>query len=184
MASTAGLHERDLSVVRLPSDIEKIDKPFTWQRPTTSALDSKTLQLNVVPGADYVQHYAAIIAIYLSLQGRDPNVVQYMLPSTPECFSPLIHSNLAKMGKVDIANLGYVYGLNRWTADGEWEDDNVNPLFSWKKMLSKQGCRICYWGDIGGNGKPKLSSSSPQPAMSGESSRLFPEVFSCFLLSQ
>ena len=184
-----GLHERDLSIVRVPSDIEEMDKPFNWQRPTTSALDSKTLQLNVFPGGDYVQHYAAIIATYLSLQGRDPNVVQYMLPSTPECFSPLIHSNLANMGKVDIVILGYVHGLDRWTADGEWEENDVNQLFSWKTLLSKQGyriaflgCRICYWGDIGGNGKPKLSMIIPQLAMSGESPQLCPGVFLCFLL--
>ena len=78
----------------------------------------------------------------------------------PEYLSPLIHSNLAKMGIVDIVILGYVHGLDRWTSEGEWEDDDINQLFSWKKMLSKRGyriaflgCRICYWGDIGGSGK-------------------------------
>lgn len=62
-----GEHQRDPSVVRI-SSLEKKDKPFNWQRPTASVVGTKTLQLHYFPGTDYVQHYAAILATYLSLK--------------------------------------------------------------------------------------------------------------------
>ena len=71
-----GEHLRDPSLVRI-SSIEKKDKPFNWQRPTASAINSKTFQLHCFPGIDYVQHYAAIMATYLSLTGGQQDIVQY-----------------------------------------------------------------------------------------------------------
>ena len=62
-----GEYQRDPSVVRIASN-EKTDKPFNWQRPTVSVLDTRTLQVHVFPGIDYVQHYAAILATYLALE--------------------------------------------------------------------------------------------------------------------
>lgn len=125
-------------------------------RPTTTVLDSSTLQLNVFPGIDYVGHYAAITATDLCLKGKDPSIVEYILPTKRERFEPILNSNLAQLGQVDIVIIGYVHGMDRWT-HGPWAQDN-DELFSWKKMLTKHGytvaflgCRICYWGDIGGN---------------------------------
>ncbi|KAI4159121.1 MAG: hypothetical protein L6R39_000420 [Caloplaca ligustica] len=151
-----GEHQRDPSVVNI-SSIEKNDKPFNWQRPTASVVDLKTLQLHCFPGVDYVQHYAAITATYLSLEGGQQDIVQYTLPSQHECEEPLLNSNLKEMGAVDIVVIGYVHGLDRWTR-GPWEGSNSNNLFAWKKTTSRRGyriaflgCRICFWGDIGGN---------------------------------
>lgn len=62
-----GEHQRDPSKVSI-STIEKKDKPFNWQRPSASFPSSETVQLHCFPGTDYVQHYAAITATYLSLQ--------------------------------------------------------------------------------------------------------------------
>ncbi|KAK4693626.1 hypothetical protein P7C71_g3812, partial [Lecanoromycetidae sp. Uapishka_2] len=150
-----GKHERDHERACIAS-IEKRDKPFNWMRPTTTTLDPTTIQLNVFLGVDYVEHYAAITATALCLKGKDFSVVEYILPSKTERFEPFLNSNLAQMGIVDIAIIGYVHKMDRWT-QGSWAE-STNELFSWKKMLTKQGyhvaflgCRICYWGDIGGN---------------------------------
>lgn len=150
-----GEHQRDPLKAHIAS-IEKRDKPFNWMRPTTTVLDSNTLQLNVFPGIDYVEHYAAITATELFIKGKNPGVVGYTLPSEIERFEPLLSSNLAQMGPVDIVIIGYVHGMDRWTK-GPWVE-GADELFAWKKMLTKQGycvaflgCRICYWGDIGGN---------------------------------
>ncbi|KAA6408262.1 MAG: hypothetical protein FRX48_08004, partial [Lasallia pustulata] len=70
-----GEHKRTSSGVNI-SSLEKRDKPFNWQRPTTTQIGSKTLQLLCFPGVDYVQHYAAITATYLSLTKRDPDIVR------------------------------------------------------------------------------------------------------------
>ncbi|KAK0509717.1 hypothetical protein JMJ35_008111 [Cladonia borealis] len=151
-----GEHQRDPSVVRITSN-EKTDKPFNWQRPTVSVVDTKTLQLHVFPGTDYVAHYAAILATYLSLEKGQQDVVQYTLPSQDECLKPLLNSNLAEMGAVDIVVVGYVDHLERW-AEVPWEGNSSSNLFSWKMITSRRGyriallgCRICFWGDIGGN---------------------------------
>lgn len=130
-----GEHQRDPSVVRI-SSLEKKDKPFNWQRPTASVVGTKTLQLYCFPGIDYVQHYAAILATYLSLKKGQQDVVEYTLPSQHECLEPLLSSNLAEMGAVDIIVVGYVHGLERWTR-GPWEGNSSSKLFSWKKTTSR-----------------------------------------------
>ena len=151
-----GEHQRDPLVVRI-SSLEKKDKPFNWQRPTASVVGTKTLQLHCFPGIDYVQHYAAILATHLSLNKGQQDVVHYTLPSQPECLEPLLSSNLAEMGAADIIVIGYVDALEHWTR-GPWEGNSSSKLFSWKKTTSRRGyriaflgCRICFWGDIGGN---------------------------------
>ena len=61
------------------------------------------------------------------------------------------------MGPIDIVIIGYVDSLERW-AQVPWEDDDSNELFAWRKFQSLRGyriallgCRVCFWGDIGGN---------------------------------
>ena len=151
-----GLHERNPSKACI-SPLEKTDKTFNWQRPTTSVVDPRILRLQCFPGVDYVKHYAAITATYLDLRGGTPGCVHYTLPSESECLQPLLNSNLSKMGPVDLVIVGYVHGLSG-LAQGSWEGDDSNELFAWRKVLSRQGyrvaflgCRICFWGDIGGN---------------------------------
>ena len=151
-----GEHQRDPSVVRI-SFAEKKDKPFNWQRPTTSVIDSKTLRLHCFPGVDYVKHYAAITATYLFLTSGEQDIVQYTLPSQQECLEPLLASNLAEMGPVDLVVVGYVHGLDRWTR-GPWDGSGSSKIFSWKKTTSQRrcriaflGCRVSFWGDVAGN---------------------------------
>ena len=151
-----GDHQRDSSKVIVASN-EKRDKPFNWMRPTVSVVDSGTLYLHVFPGRDYVEHYAAIIATYLALNNEKLSVVKFKYPSQEDCLNAFSTSNLAKLGAVDIVVLGYVEGLQSWSKSA-WEDVNDGNLFSWKTAITAQGhrvaflgCRICFWGDIGGN---------------------------------
>ena len=154
-----GSHSRDPNKVLLAEN-EKKDKPFNWQRPTVSVVDDgETLVLHVFPGVDYVRHYANIVKTYLALEGDGGEVVvRYVEPSKEECLKPLEESNLGKMGVVDVVLVGYVHRLGRWTEEGSWEDgDEDDQLFAWKIITHKGlriaflGCRICFWGDIGGN---------------------------------
>ena len=151
-----GDHQRDSSKVVVASN-EKRDKPFNWMRPTVSVVDPGTLYLHVFPGRDYVEHYAAIIATYLALQNQDSGPVNFEYPSQETCLNAFSTSNLANLGAVDIVVLGYVEGLQSWSQRA-WEDESDANLFSWKTAVTAQGhrvallgCRICFWGDIGGN---------------------------------
>jgi hypothetical protein len=148
-----GGHNRQFPFV--PSlKTEKRDKPFNWQRPTTS-IDGRSLTVHCFPGSDYVKHYAAIIATYLSLAGKDPSIVSYVGPIAEECIMPLLQSNLRAMGAVDVVVLGYVHELRRFHR-GDWHGDE-SQLFSWQiytgkggRRVALLGCRICFWGDIAG----------------------------------
>ena len=153
-----GIHQRDPSKACVSTD-EKPGKPFNWQRPTTSKLedDPQTIRLHCFPGEDYVKHYAAITATYLSLKGEAPEIVQYTLPSRSECMQPLRESNLKNIGPVDVAIVGYVHAFEK-LAQGDWVDNDSDELFSWRIAETPEGyrivflgCRICFWGDIGGN---------------------------------
>lgn len=152
-----GLHDRLHASI---STIEKTDKPFNWQRPTasTSPYAPNTIRLHVFPGFDYVQHYAAIVATYLSLECNSRDVVQYSLPTTDQCMLPLLQSNLAQLGKVDVVVMGYVHGLAGYTGNRGWDGGDSSQLFAWQKIIMPNGttvaflgCRVSFWGDIAGN---------------------------------
>ena len=150
-----GDHQRDPSQVEIASN-EKRDKDFNWMRPTASVSHSGKLRLHVFPSHDYVKHYAAIIATYLALKGGDPSVVRYIDPTEKECLDPIVMSNLALLGRVDIVVLGDVEGLLQGN-NSAWSNEDKEELFSWKTVFSNQGyriaflgCRTCFWGDIGG----------------------------------
>jgi hypothetical protein len=138
------------------STIEKNDKSFNWQRPTIKVVDIDTVHLFCFPGVDYFDHYAPITTTYLSLKGEDPNVVSYQLPSSAESMQPLLQSNLQKLGRIDVAVLGYVHGLPLFTnASCKGGDDE---LFSWQitklpngGKVAFIGCRVSFWGDTAGN---------------------------------
>ena len=151
-----GDHQRDSSKVIVASN-EKRDKPFNWMRPTVSVVEPGTLCLHVFPGRDYVEHYAAIITTYLALKSKKSSLVRFKYPSQEDCLNAFSTSNLTKLGAVDIVILGYVEGLQSWSK-GAWEGVSDGNLFSWKIAVTAQGyrvaflgCRICFWGDIGGS---------------------------------
>jgi hypothetical protein len=161
------------------SSNEKADKPFNWQRPTATVIhkpDGDHLQLNVLPGPAYVEHYAALLATYFAsedfVQTSSPTL-HYQLPSTDVALNLFLASNLRHIGKVDIAIIGYVDSLTNSTGSRDWEtgatatDGEEPPLFTWKKRTLKDqsvvafiGCTACYWGDIGGELVRSLSELS------------------------
>ncbi|EME44587.1 hypothetical protein DOTSEDRAFT_62968 [Dothistroma septosporum NZE10] len=139
------------------SSIEKTDKPFNWQRPTSLMYDSGTIDLLCFPGPDSVKHYASIVATYLDLIGKDSSVTSYAEPSDRGCMEPLLASNLASLGQVDTVVLGYVHGLKRFISS-DWQGGDANDIFAWQKMRASNGtsvafigCRVSFWGDIAGN---------------------------------
>lgn len=141
------------------STIEKSGKLFNWQRPTTTTGKHGGLELHCFPGRNYVHHYASIVATYLALKGRDPSIIKSLEPSPDECMAPLLNSNLAKLGSIDMAVLGYVHGLPGLTGSEPWEDGAaVDQLFAWRTRKLRNGmkvafvgCRVSFWGDIAGN---------------------------------
>ena len=152
-----GLHTRTPPAQISPD--EKHDKPFNWQRPTATELDDTTLQLNCFPGSDYVQHYAAILATYLSLVEQHTTTVRYICPSASDCMTQFLNSNLGNMGHIDIVVVGYVHHLNSFIT-GAWEGGGSaeNELFAWQKLrrldgrsIALLGCVVSFWGDISGH---------------------------------
>lgn len=139
------------------SSTEKSNKPFNWQRPSTVEAANDCLELHCFPGDDYVGHYAAITATYLHLMKKDGSRVEYGIPSQAERLMPLLHSNLAQMGKTDIVIVGYVHGLTDFVS-GSWEGGDSDQIFGWQKRrlpdgssVGFLGCRVSFWGDIAGN---------------------------------
>jgi hypothetical protein len=141
-----------------PADNEKKDKPFNWHRPTAEILDKDTIALNCFPGMDYVQHYAGLVATYLAANGKDPSVVQCLLPTKAECMEPFTQSNLREMGNVDVVVLGYTAHLTRFVK-GKWDGrETEDSIFGWQKhvlsngqIVAFLGCMPSFWGDISGH---------------------------------
>ncbi|KAL6239643.1 hypothetical protein BDW75DRAFT_197945 [Aspergillus navahoensis] len=150
-----GCHDRSTRTLR--SKTEKTDKPFNWQRPTMYVAGEQRLEILCFPGVDYVEHYAAVVATYLSLHGKQAQaeVVRYMHPDPRASLTLLLQSNLSRMGNVDVVVVGYVHGLSPgpWAGDG-----SADELFGWKILdhtenhrVALLGCRVSFWGDIAGN---------------------------------
>lgn len=58
---------------------EKPGKLFNFERPTAQ-VHGRDLVVKAFPGADYVHHYALIIATYLAMTGRPADTVSYKPP--------------------------------------------------------------------------------------------------------
>ena len=137
------------------SHSEKIDKPFNWQRPTITFLDSETVQVNCPPGEDYIRHYAALLATYFKIEKRKTEVL-FKIPSPLEQSELFENSNLTELGRIDIAILGYVEQMG---VGDNWDSPPCNgaQLFAWHKeerydgrVIAYLGCRVSFWGDMSG----------------------------------
>lgn len=141
----------------VPAETEKSNKLFNWHRPTATVIDDGTIHINCYPGNDYVQHYAELVATYLSLSGKDSSHVTYILPTADQCMKPFRESNLRDMGEVDVAVVGYVCQLTRFIGP-EWHGKSSKDIFAWQKFRTAQGksvalvgCMPSFWGDISAN---------------------------------
>lgn len=127
---------------------EKKDKLFNWQRPTTN-FHKNTLYLNTYPSMDYVRHYAALVATYLQLTGKNP-VVRYILPSEQECWMPLLSSCLSQIPVTDIAIIGYglsFLGTSDWQGTSPFKFQTIRTRNAQATLI---GCEHSIWGDAGG----------------------------------
>lgn len=134
---------------------EKKDKPFNWQRPTTSFC-GRELIVECFPGNDYVHHYALIIATYLRMRGRlaSPGQVQFVLPSENECDSSLQGIN-ASFDKDALVILGWTSVHRKATKENlAWSYLQEGCKFIRANIAGKQvvymGFEHSIWGDTAG----------------------------------
>ncbi|KXJ87158.1 hypothetical protein Micbo1qcDRAFT_190356 [Microdochium bolleyi] len=141
---------------------EKRDKPFNWERPT-ARVEGNKLVIECFPGYDHIEHYAEIIACYLSIQQRiRPD--RPLTPSSKVSFVPascsdtqlaLQATNLPDFpgSAVHTVVLGSVWHLPRLTGTLNWQGDGP---WQWiirdfgDRRVAFLGFRPAFWGDISG----------------------------------
>ncbi|MER7540715.1 hypothetical protein ABTX77_38990 [Streptomyces sp. NPDC097704] len=138
------------------SRYEKTGKPFNIERPTASFRD-RDLVVKAFPGADYVQHYALVIATYLAMTGRPADTVTYQPPGQEECRRALDTLDLRLDG--DLVIVGW--GLQHLAPEqGVW---TRGPGWAWQRA-EIAGRRVVYlgflhsiWGDVAGRVVTRLA---------------------------
>ncbi|MGW1363002.1 hypothetical protein ACWCQP_37040 [Streptomyces chartreusis] len=140
----------------IASRYEKTGKLFNIQRPTAT-VHGRDLVVKAFPGADYVQHYALIIATYLAMTGRPADTVTYQPPGQDECRTALDALNLNLDGDLVIVGWGLQYLA---PGDGVW---TRGPGYAWQHA-EVAGRRVVYlgflhsiWGDAAGRVVTRLA---------------------------
>lgn len=135
---------------------EKSGKLFNTERPTAQAY-GRNLLVQAFPGADYVQHYALIIATYLAMTGRPADTVTYQPPGEEWCRTALDTLNLDLHGDVVIVGWGLEHLAPRsgvWTQGPGycWQDAQVGDA-----RVVYLGFRHSIWGDVAGRTVARLA---------------------------
>ncbi|MFG2640387.1 hypothetical protein ACGFYP_05370 [Streptomyces sp. NPDC048370] len=138
------------------SRYEKTGKLFNIERPTAT-VQGGDLVVKAFPGADYVQHYALIIATYLAITGRRADTVSYQPPGQEECRTALDALDLTLDG--DLVIVGW--GLEHLAPEnGGWTS---RPGYAWQRA-EVAGRRVVYlgflhsiWGDVAGRVVARLA---------------------------
>ncbi|MFE7043435.1 hypothetical protein ACFU9X_29545 [Streptomyces atratus] len=138
------------------SRYEKSGKLFNIERPTAE-VHSRDLVVKAFPGADYVQHYALIIASYLAMTGRPTDIVTYQPPGQEECRTALDTLDLELDGDLVIVGWGLQYLAPE---NGVW---TRGPGYVWQRA-EVAGRRVVYlgflhsiWGDVAGRVVARLA---------------------------
>ncbi|MFF4969808.1 hypothetical protein ACH4UY_26445 [Streptomyces longwoodensis] len=138
------------------SRYEKTGKLFNIERPTAE-IHGRDLIVKAFPGADYVQHYALIIATYLAMTGRPVGTVTYQPPEQEECRTALDALDLELDGDLVIVGWGLQYLAPE---NGVW---TRGPGYAWQR-LDVAGRRVVYlgflhsiWGDVAGRVVTRLA---------------------------
>lgn len=139
------------------SRFEKTGKLFNTERPTAETR-GRDLIIKAFPGADYVHHYALIIATYLAMTGRVCPTVTYQPPGEEECRAAVDRLTLDLDG--DLVIVGW--GLQHLApADGVW---TRGPGYAWLRTTIA-GRRVTYlgfahsiWGDVAGRVVARLAA--------------------------
>ncbi|WP_228456249.1 hypothetical protein [Streptomyces durbertensis] len=148
-----GAYDRSAVVSRY----EKTGKLFNVERPTAT-VHGRELVIKAFPGADYVQHYALIIATYLAMTGRPADAVTYQPPGHAECRAAVEELNLELNG--DLVLVGW--GLQHLAPKGGvW---TRGPGYAWQRA-EVAGHRVVYlgflhsiWGDVAGRVVARLAT--------------------------
>ncbi|WP_413810542.1 hypothetical protein [Streptomyces sp. OE57] len=135
---------------------EKTGKLFNIERPTAT-VHGRDLVIKAFPGADYVQHYALIIATYLAMTGRPADAVTYQPPGEEECRAAVEALDLDLDG--DLVIVGW--GLQHLApTDGVW---TRGPGYAWQRadVASRRvvflGFLHSIWGDVAGRVVARLA---------------------------
>ncbi|GAA3388838.1 hypothetical protein GCM10017752_10870 [Streptomyces roseoviridis] len=138
------------------SRYEKTGKLFNIERPTATAY-GRELIVRAYPGADYVQHYALIIATYLAMTGRPADVVTYQPPEQQECRAALDALTLPLDGDLVIVGWGLQHLAPK---EGVW---TRGPGYAWQRS-DIAGRRVVHlgflhsiWGDVAGQVVARLA---------------------------
>ncbi len=128
---------------------EKTDKLVNWQRPSAEKRGD-TLIIKCFPGVDYVKHYAALIATHLALEGKNPEIVSYILPKPESCIKALIKAGLNNIFTPKLIILGKVEDCLEIVASSYWsQNDGYIWCSSKNRYFALLGCKFSFWGDIG-----------------------------------
>ncbi|MFJ8752175.1 hypothetical protein ACIREO_23005 [Streptomyces sp. NPDC102441] len=148
-----GAYDRDAVI----STYEKTGKLFNTERPTAEA-HGRELVIKAFPGADYVHHYALIIATYLAMTGRPEHTVTYQPPSPEQCQAAAEQLDLCLDGDLVILGWGLQYLA---PTGGVW---TRGPGYAWQRAVV-HGRRVVYlgflhsiWGDVAGRVVTRLAS--------------------------
>ncbi len=138
------------------SRYEKTGKLFNIERPTAT-VHGRDLVIKAFPGADYVQHYALIIATYLAMTGRSADAVTYQPPGEEECRAAVEGLSLELDGDLVIVGWGLQYLAPE---GGVW---TRGPGYAWQRA-EVAGRRVIYlgflhsiWGDVAGRVVARLA---------------------------
>lgn len=138
------------------SRYEKSGKLFNTERPTAT-VHGRDLVVKAFPGADYVQHYALIIATYLAMTGRPTDTVTCQPPGQDECRTALDALDLKLNGDLVIVGWGLTHLAS---ADGEWTRGSG---CAWQRS-EVEGRRVVYlgfhhsiWSDVAGRVVTRLA---------------------------
>ncbi|WP_170200648.1 hypothetical protein [Prauserella endophytica] len=135
---------------------EKTGKLFNFERPTAD-IQGRALIVKAFPGADYVHHYALIIATYLAMMGKAVDTVTYALPDPAVSREAVKRLTLDLDGDLVIVGWGLAHLA---PPDGVW---NHGHGYAWQRT-EVHGRRVVYlgflhsiWGDVAGRVVTRLA---------------------------
>jgi hypothetical protein len=158
------------------SEYEKTGKLFNFERPTAQ-VHGRDLVVKAFPGADYVHHYALIIATYLAMTGRAAGTVSYELPDPAVSRDAVQQLTLDLDGDLVIVGWGLPHLA---PARGVWTH---GPGYAWQRT-QVHGRRVVYlgflhsiWGDVAGRVVARLAELGARDVVYvGKVGALAPEV--------
>ncbi|SDJ03028.1 hypothetical protein SAMN05192558_10457 [Actinokineospora alba] len=135
---------------------EKNGKLFNSERPTAQ-VNGRDLVIKAFPGADYVHHYALIIATYLFMTGKAADTVTYDLPDPAVSREAVKQLDLDLDGDLVIVGWGLAHLA---PPDGTW---TYGHGYAWQRT-QVHGRRVVYlgflhsiWGDVAGRVVTRLA---------------------------